>query len=389
MSSSVVSHRFKTARFAGAAGPPLASVFHRKTRRPAAPTDARAAWVDVAKAFCIVLIVMMHSTLGYQAAVGSVGFLDPVVAFFAPFRVPALFVLSGLYIASAMRAGTGMFLRRRIAPLAYFYVLWATIQLVLKEHALLLADPVSFAARFGMVLVEPYGALWFIHVLALCSVAVFALRWVDKRIVVIGALLLNVLTLTTGWTAIDEFSARFIFFVAGWVFFGRIHSLAAWAKTRPLLSLSLVGLFAFANALLLSWSLRPEHPLLALSLSAAGAAALIAASVHVAGHPTAGPLMAALGRRTLPIYLAFFLPMAAMRAVMIAMHPHLPLLTVGLATLLITVVAVVVPLVVHAFVVRTPLAFLFTPPWHTSVDGSSPPTRRPMSAQDSSRVIHP
>ena len=46
--------------------------------------DRRIDWVDYAKGFCIIFVVMMHSTLGVEAAVGHEGWLHAVVAFALP-----------------------------------------------------------------------------------------------------------------------------------------------------------------------------------------------------------------------------------------------------------------------------------------------------------------
>jgi len=38
-----------------------------------APHTGRVVWVDYAKGFCIIMVVMMHSTLGVEAAAGREG----------------------------------------------------------------------------------------------------------------------------------------------------------------------------------------------------------------------------------------------------------------------------------------------------------------------------
>src|SRR5258708_40045130 len=60
---------------------------------------ARVDWVDYAKGFCIVFVVMMHSTLGVEQAVGHEGWLHTVVAFARPFRMPDFFLISGLFLS--------------------------------------------------------------------------------------------------------------------------------------------------------------------------------------------------------------------------------------------------------------------------------------------------
>src|SRR5438034_761452 len=56
----------------------------------------RVDWVDYAKGFCIVFVVMMHSTLGVGQATGQEGWLHTVVAFAKPFRMPDFFVVTKL-----------------------------------------------------------------------------------------------------------------------------------------------------------------------------------------------------------------------------------------------------------------------------------------------------
>ena len=56
----------------------------------------RIEWVDAAKGICIILVVMMHSTLGVENAMGGQGWLHGLVAFSDAFRIPAFFLLAGL-----------------------------------------------------------------------------------------------------------------------------------------------------------------------------------------------------------------------------------------------------------------------------------------------------
>ena len=66
---------------------------------PSVPSRGRVDWVDYAKGFCIVMVVMMHSTLGVEAEAGREGFMHYVVAFATPFRMPDFFMISGLFLA--------------------------------------------------------------------------------------------------------------------------------------------------------------------------------------------------------------------------------------------------------------------------------------------------
>jgi uncharacterized membrane protein YcfT len=66
--------------------------------------ERRVPWVDTAKGVCIVLVVMMHATLGVGEAMGGQGFMHWVVAFAKPFRMPDFFLVSGLFLSRASTA---------------------------------------------------------------------------------------------------------------------------------------------------------------------------------------------------------------------------------------------------------------------------------------------
>ncbi len=77
----------------------------------------RVAWVDYAKGICIVMVVMMHSTLGVGAAAGGEGFLHTVVAFAKPFRMPDFFLLSGLFLSRVIDRDWKTYLDRKVVHL--------------------------------------------------------------------------------------------------------------------------------------------------------------------------------------------------------------------------------------------------------------------------------
>ena len=64
----------------------------------------RVDWVDVAKGICIIMVVMMHSTLGVEKAVGETGWLGAVVEFARPFRMPDFFLLAGIFLSRRIDA---------------------------------------------------------------------------------------------------------------------------------------------------------------------------------------------------------------------------------------------------------------------------------------------
>ncbi len=81
---------------------------------------ARVAWVDYAKGFCIIMVVTMHSTLGVEKAADATGWMNYVVAFATPFRMPDFFMISGLFLARVIERGLAHLPRQEGVPLRLF-----------------------------------------------------------------------------------------------------------------------------------------------------------------------------------------------------------------------------------------------------------------------------
>ena len=75
-------------------------------------------WVDYAKGFCIIMVVMMHSTLGVGEAVGREGFMHVLVAFAKPFRMPDFFLISGLFLSRVIDRDWRTYLDRKVVHFA-------------------------------------------------------------------------------------------------------------------------------------------------------------------------------------------------------------------------------------------------------------------------------
>src|SRR3954468_18054553 len=99
-------------------------------------TGGRVDWVDYAKGFCIVFVVMMHSTLGVEQAAGQQGWMHWLVEFARPFRMPDFFLISGLFLANVISRDWRTYLDRKVVHFAYFYLLWVTIQFAFKAPGL-------------------------------------------------------------------------------------------------------------------------------------------------------------------------------------------------------------------------------------------------------------
>ena len=329
---------------------------------------ARLDWVDTAKGLCIVLVVMMHATLGTEEAMGGEGLLHAAVDFAKPFRIPDFFLLSGLFLGRVIDRNWRLFLDRRVVHFAYFYLLWLLIQSVAKSGTL--TTPGGGAAllvHLAEGLIEPYSTLWFIYLLAVFSVVTKLLRRVPPAMLLAGAALLQIAPIQSGSYLLDEFCARYVYFLAGYIFADRIFALAAAVRRRPGQALAGLAAWAVVNGWLATApSGMPGYPTLAslpvvgLLIGSVGALAVVAsASLLVRmGGPVTGALRAC-GARSIVIYLAFFLPMAATRT-LLTKTGLIP--DIGLACLAVTLVALVVPLAFERAIRGTWADFLFRRP---------------------------
>jgi len=278
--------------------------------------DGRVDWVDYAKGFCIVFVVMMHSTLGVEAAAGREGWLHSLVEFARPFRMPDFFLLSGLFLARVIDRDWRTYLDRKVAHFAYFYLLWMTIQFAVKAPVMLADHSAAEVARLYLVsLIDPFGTLWFIYMLPIFFVVVKLARRVPVATIWSIGAALEIAHIETGWMVIDEFAARFVYFYTGTIFARHVFALTARAQVQPALALGLLTLWGLLNGAMVFGGFA-RLPFFSLSLGLFGAAAVATVASLMALHNVFRPLRYC-GRNSIVIYLAFFLPMAATRTLLI------------------------------------------------------------------------
>lgn len=327
-------------------------------------------WVDISKGVCIILVVMMHSVLGTQEAFGAVGWMNPVVEFAAPFRMPDFFLVSGLFLMRRIDAPSRLYLDRKVIHFAYFYVLWLAIQVGLK-HGPGAESWTDVAAPFALGLVEPYGTLWFIYALAFFFLLARVTEGLPKWFVLTLAAAAQVAPVETGSMLIDQTASYFVFFYAGYVFAPAIFRLADAARAHWFLALlGLLG-WALANHAFVESGIAAV-PVVSLLLGFAGGLAIVLFACLVArlgGSIERG--LRLCGERSIVIYLAFFIPMAGLREALaktqeVMVDLGAPL-DVGLSSLTVMVSAIIEPLVAYWFIQKIGVGrFLFERPrWAT------------------------
>lgn len=319
---------------------------------------ARVDWVDCSKGLCILMVVMMHSTLGVEAAVGSESWMHAAVAFAKPFRMPDFFLIAGLFLSRRIDRDWPDYIDRKVIHFAYFYILWLAIQLALRLPAALPEISMAGAvATFAHALVQPFGTLWFIYLLPIFFVVTKALRKASAGVVFTVAAVLEISDIHTGSVIIDEFAARFVYFYSGYIFAPHILGAAERVGRQPLAALAALTAWAVFNAFCVSYGWA-DRPLVSLALGFAGVGAVLAMSVLVAEHRAARPL-AYCGEHSIVIYLAFTIPMAATRILLLKTGW---ITDTGAISLVVTAAGVLGSLIIYWSVRNTALAFLFKRP---------------------------
>jgi uncharacterized membrane protein YcfT len=337
------------------------------------PQANRVDWVDSAKGFCIVRVVMMHSTLGVEQAAGREGWMHAAVAFARPFRMPDFFLISGLFLARVIDRDWRNYLDKKLVHFAYFYVLWVTIQFAFKAP--------MFAAEMGWrgvgfayleAFIEPFGTLWFIYLLPIFFVVVKATRGIPWPAIWLVGAALEIAHINTGWTVIDEFASRFVYFYTGYIFAAHVFALAARVQRLPMQALAALSVWAVVNGALVLGGYA-DRPFVSLALGIVGACAVVTVAALIARSDVVRPLRYC-GQNSIVIYLAFFLPMAATR---IALLKTGIVTDLGTISLIVTAAGVIGALAWYWAVRGTRFSFLFERPMWARLKPARFPAMQP------------
>ncbi len=354
------------------------------TIEPAAKAGKpRVEWVDHAKGICIFFVVMLHVNDLSQEWVHRMGWLEEVVKFARPFRMPDFFLIAGLFLASAMRRPWRRYLDGKVVHFFYFYVAWMTLQFLVVDlkHLVHKEDAVGIALVYLRRWIDPVGALWFIHILPVFFFVTRVTRRVPPWLMwLVGAALHSLqigYEIKVGWKVVDEFMARYVYFYSGYILAPHIFRVASWAYARTRVAIGYLACWGVVNGLLVAagWALLP---LVSLALGYAGALAVIFAAATLSKMSWAWPLRY-IGQNSIVIYLSDW-------AVSIVVVRTLARVIgdVGTLGLVATVVTVLGTILGWRVALRTPARFMYVRPRLVRFDDDEPVTPAAARAADRS-----
>ncbi|TAK88067.1 MAG: acyltransferase [Betaproteobacteria bacterium] len=344
--------------------------------------DQRVAWLDHAKGFCIVLVVMLYATDIVQRSAGQEGWLQAVVSFAMPFRMPDFFLLSGLLVSRVIGRDWRTYLDRKVAHFAYFYVLWLSILLAFEAPWIAAREGwPAVANEYLRAYVHPYSMLWFIYLLPVFFVVTRLVRPAPAALVWLAAAALQVAQFDTGLKVFDKFAMYFVYFYTGSLAAPHVFRLADAVRAHRGKALAGLAVWAALNGALV-FTGYSHLRVLSLALALVGATAVIVVAALVAGMPAFRPF-GYCGRNSIVIYLAFLIPVTVTRKIL-GMTGWIE--DVGWMSLVATLGGVVGALAMYWLVRGTPMRFLFERPERFHLPGAivSTEKRSPISSSSAS-----
>jgi uncharacterized membrane protein YcfT len=336
-------------------------------------------WVDAAKGLSIILVVMMYSAFNVGEYTGDIGVLHYVIGFATPFRMPEFFLISGLFLSNVIARDWLHYSDRRIVHYFYFYALWAAIDIVLKI-GIVGHDIPGMVHGLALAVVEPYGVLWFIYMLGVFSIAA-KLAWqfkVPPVLIIVIAAALQMSGFQSASYIVTQFCAYFVFFYLGYIAAPLVFRIVGLAERHPRLAVGGLLIWALIEGFLVFWPNGTPHPMgmemglaafppLHLALAIAGAIALCVFGMFLMRFAFMEWLRW-LGEHSLVVYLAFTLPMSAVR--IIAMKSGLVTGTSALSVLVL-LTSTAAPVVLYLLAKRFGVGgFLFKRPAWAHIPGT-------------------
>ncbi|MEW4566273.1 acyltransferase [Tautonia sp. JC769] len=272
------------------------------------PANPRMTWIDTFRGLSIVLVVLGHvlGGLAFASFVPEAGKERLWAAYdlFYTFRMPALFLASGLFAARSIRKGLPRFTGDKARTLAYPYLLWSLI--AWGSHSLVSrmtntkADPLTPLK----MLYDPMQGVWFLYVLfaVMMGFGLWTARGGSRAgFLGVGAALHLIVPLWGGAPSMLVQVGLFaVYFGLGLVLADRVRGLGEWLTPRRLVWFVPLAFGLMKGAVALGWA---EHAWLDLVPALFGTLGMFGVAMVLDRLPGV-ELLRHCGRHSLQIYVA-------------------------------------------------------------------------------------
>lgn len=332
-------------------------------------------WPDIAKAACIVAVVLFHTVRQHYVQLPwreSDGTGVPIAQLWfdindmlQPIRMPLFFAISGLMASGALQRSWLAAGAKRVLQPFYLYLLWGVLFLAFFSVGPQLESGyanLSLSSRLHLY-VSGVSMAWYLWALGMFFVAARLTRSWPSWLVFGGAALLcygsKAAYPPDFYWVYGGVARGFLYFLVG----ARLPDLLWRMSARGRRSDAPVAFVAFAA--LTALAAMTKWALAAMALEAAGIVLGIALAVEAARYPRARRIGRAIGTRTLPIYVLHF-PVLALAGAAAASCVTPDLLGngvfVALYPILLTAFVIIASLLIHRLLIAAGGSCLFVFP---------------------------
>ncbi len=307
---------------------------------------SRVDWVDAAKGFGIILVVVGHAIRGLLHAriLTETSSAQCIDTWIYAFHMPLFFFLTGLFIAKSAEKNTlAHFVFDKLATLAYPYFVWSIVTILLKTA--LGSAPTTPRSLHDLPLIfyQPIEQYWFLYTLFVLCVG-FKLLYVSQAtfwifLAVAIAIHPGVTPLLLESSVMVEVSRFAIYFAVG-AGFGSVYLRHVGKLDSGSLALmGIAGITSAAGRILL-----PQdglYPIFAMLGICGGCALAVLIS-----RGRFAPIFEYLGRHSLEIYVVHTMASAGTRILLVSLHVSSPFihLAAGIVAGLLAPIALVTAL---------------------------------------------
>ena len=179
----------------------------------AAMPTTRQSWIDVVRGTAVILVILVHAMQRTELFTGhEFARLEALTIAVTPLRLPAMFLLSGLFVTRSLAKGPGGYVTGKLRRIAWPYLLWSVL-IIAFFWVMLRVTGIGFGWEvFWRIFYDPIEHLWFLAYLLLYFGIAMLLRWVPAPYLLLAVIALSALPVEGQW---PRFWGNAAFFFAG------------------------------------------------------------------------------------------------------------------------------------------------------------------------------